>query len=129
MSWQESQKRGTRSEGQEEIMECDMLGVDLLGVDTIDSGAGTGSATKIGLLLGGVGAGAVLMYLLDPERGRTRRARLANQINSKANQFVRAAESKGRHLRNRAQGMAHELGLDKRLRSNQSAQTQPVNSL
>ena len=110
-------------------MECDMVGIDLLRSDMIDSGTGIGSGGKIGLVLGGVGAGALLMYLLDPDRGRMRRAKLADQINSNANRLFRAAESKGRHLRNRARGMAHELGLHKTPRLNQASQTQPTNSL
>jgi|GEM_PF-2742328 len=110
-------------------MECDMVGIDLVESDVMENATGGGSAGKIGLLLGGVGAGALLMYLLDPERGRTRRAKLAGQINSNANRLVRAAESKGRHLRNRAQGMAHELGLHKTPGLNQSNQAPPTNSL
>jgi hypothetical protein len=110
-------------------MECELEGIDLTEAGMIDGGAGTSSnVTKLGLVLGGVGAGALLMYLLDPDRGRTRRARLGDQINSKANRVARVAGAKARDLRNRAQGMAHELGLDKTLRLNQSKQTQPTNS-
>jgi hypothetical protein len=63
---------------------------------------------SIGLLLGGIGIGAALMYLFDPERGRGRRARLGDQLASKANRLGEAAGSKARDLRNRAQGIIHE---------------------
>jgi hypothetical protein len=68
-------------------------------------------ANKIGLLLGGIGAGLLLMYLLDPNRGRGRRAKLKDQLTSKARRLGREAESKTRDLRNRAQGLLHETGL------------------
>ncbi len=67
-------------------------------------------ANNIGLLLGGVGLGALLMYLFDPDRGRGRRARLGDQLSSEVNRLGEAAEAKARHLRNRAQGVMHEAG-------------------
>ncbi len=69
---------------------------------------GTAGANNIALLLGGIGLGALLMYLFDPDRGRGRRARLGDQLTSKVNRLGEAAESKARDLRNRAQGVLHE---------------------
>src|SRR4051794_16687185 len=66
------------------------------------------SANSIGLLLGGIGLGALLMYLFDPDRGRGRRARLGDQLTSKVNRLSEAAEAKGRDLRNRVQGVMHD---------------------
>ena len=68
------------------------------------------STGSFGMLLGGIGLGAALMYLFDPERGRGRRARLSDQLASKANRLGDKAEAKARDLRNRAQGMMHEAG-------------------
>ncbi len=65
-------------------------------------------ADNIALLLGGIGLGALLMYLFDPDRGRGRRAMLSDQLTSKVNRLSDAAEAKARHLRNRAQGVIHE---------------------
>jgi hypothetical protein len=62
------------------------------------------------LLVGGIGIGAILMYLFDPDRGRGRRARLSDQVSSKANHLKGAAGSKARDLKNRAQGVFHEVG-------------------
>lgn len=73
--------------------------------------AACGGLNHLGLIAGGLGAGALLMYLLDPDRGRGRRAKITDQVTSKANQLSRAAGSKARHLRNRVQGVAHEIGL------------------
>jgi hypothetical protein len=70
---------------------------------------GTG-AGNVGILLGGIGIGAALMYLFDPDRGRGRRARLGDQIAGTANRLGDAAGSKARDLRNRAQGIIHEAG-------------------
>jgi gas vesicle protein len=68
------------------------------------------STSGFGMLLGGMAAGAALMYLFDPERGRGRRARLSDQLASKANRLGDRAEARARDLRNRAQGMMHEAG-------------------
>ena len=73
------------------------------------SGYSTG-AGGVGMLLVGVGIGAALMYILDPERGRSRRARLSDQAMSKINRLGDAAASQARDLRNRAQGLVHEAG-------------------
>jgi gas vesicle protein len=73
------------------------------------SGQGTDiGANNVGLLIGGIGIGALLMYLFDPDRGRGRRARLGDQLSSKVNRLGEAAEAKARDLRNRAQGVVHE---------------------
>jgi hypothetical protein len=73
--------------------------------------AAAGRASKIGLIAGAVGAGALLMYLFDPERGKGRRARLNEQLTSQANRLASAAGAKARHLSNRAQGVAHNWRL------------------
>src|SRR5215510_227962 len=61
---------------------------------------------KTAALLGGIGLGAALMYLLDPDRGARRRA-LARD---KAVHFGRVAGerlgARSRDLRNRARGLA-----------------------
>ena len=68
------------------------------------SGAGETAA-----LLGGIGIGAALMFMLDPERGRRRRAMARDRAVSAANKTVRAFASTSRNLNNRAKGMASEL--------------------
>jgi len=68
------------------------------------------SAGSVGVLLGGMAAGAALMYLFDPDRGRGRRTRLSDQTASKLNRFGDRAGAKARDLRNRAQGLVHEAG-------------------
>ncbi len=81
-------------------------------VNTTGDGRGGAvySAAGVGMLLGGMAAGAALMYLFDPDRGRGRRARLSDQAASKINRFGDAACAQTRHLRNRAQGLMHEAG-------------------
>ena len=68
------------------------------------------STSDIALLLGGMAAGATLMYLFDPQRGRGRRARLSDQAASKINRFGERAGARARDLRNRTQGLMHEAG-------------------
>jgi nucleoside-diphosphate-sugar epimerase/osmotically-inducible protein OsmY len=65
------------------------------------------------LLIGGIGLGAALMYLLDPDRGRRRRTHLRDQAVHAAHAVGDAADATARqlrHLRNRAQGVAAEMG-------------------
>ncbi len=63
------------------------------------------------LTLGGVGIGAGLMYILDPDRGRRRRALVRDKIARGVNETGRAIGSVGtvsRDLGNRARGiLAH----------------------
>jgi hypothetical protein len=56
----------------------------------------------------GMGLGAGLMYLFDPQRGRSRRAWIRDKGMKAARQATEAAGDFGRDLRNRAQGMMHE---------------------
>ncbi len=66
-------------------------------------------------LVGGALLGAGLMYLLDPDRGRRRRAMLRDQMVHLVNRTPDAAETAVRDLYHRAQGLAAEAGS--RLRS------------
>jgi hypothetical protein len=68
------------------------------------SHAGAYAATGVGTLLLGAG----LMYLLDPQRGRERRARVMDQATGIINRTSRTCRQMGRDLRNRAKGYAHE---------------------
>ena len=61
---------------------------------------------KATALLTGLGIGAALMYVLDPERGKRRRALVRDKAVSLANQTGRAVAKKSRDLSNRAKGMA-----------------------
>ncbi len=72
--------------------------------------AGEGASAGV-LFLTGVGLGAALMYLLDPERGRTRRKLLGDKLTSLTNTAGERIASKSRDLRNRAQGALAETGL------------------
>jgi hypothetical protein len=59
-------------------------------------------------ILGGLGAGAALMYLMDPQRGNQRRALIRDKASSWSKKTREAIDTKARDLRNRAQGMLHE---------------------
>jgi hypothetical protein len=59
-------------------------------------------------LLGGLGLGAVLMYLLDPERGRRRRAMVRDRVASRACDTEVFLKKSRRDLGNRARGFAAE---------------------
>jgi hypothetical protein len=74
------------------------------------SHSGFGTACFVSAVATALGAGALLMYLFDPERGKGRRNRLKDQTASKVNQLTCATGSKARDLRNRAQGVVHDLG-------------------
>lgn len=64
----------------------------------------------------GLVLGAGVVYLLDPDRGRRRRALLRDQLVHAGHGLEEAARSGTRHVRNRAVGLAHEIraGLTER---------------
>jgi hypothetical protein len=57
------------------------------------------------MLLVGMALGAGLMYVLDPEGGRRRRALMRDKAYSWANDARGLAEKKARHLGNQARGV------------------------
>jgi hypothetical protein len=59
-------------------------------------------------LVGGLGLGAALMYLFDPDRGRRRRALIRDKAEGAANKAGDYAGKMSRDLRNRAYGMVAE---------------------
>src|SRR5215813_4006719 len=61
------------------------------------------------LFLGGIGLGAGLMYIFDPDRGRRRRATARDAAHHIANAFDDAVGKTSRDLSNRAQGIVAEL--------------------
>ena len=60
------------------------------------------------VLVGGLGLGAALMYVFDPDRGKGRRAAIRDKVDSAAHQIGDAAEKMGRDISNRAQGVMAE---------------------
>jgi len=54
-------------------------------------------------------AGVAVQYLFDPQLGRTRRARLVDQIGARARRLSRLAGKKMRYQKGRLQGVAHNL--------------------
>ena len=61
------------------------------------------------LILGGLGLGAGLMYIFDPDRGRRRRATARDTAHHLANAFDDAFGKTSRDLSNRAEGLVAEL--------------------
>lgn len=60
-------------------------------------------------ILGALGAGAAAMYLLDPDRGRSRRALIRDKAVGLGNDVKKGVTSTTRDLSNRAKGMMHEV--------------------
>ena len=63
---------------------------------------------KIFAILGGIGAGAALMFLLDPDRGRRRRALIRDKAVGLSNDLRKTMDKKSADLKNRAEGLVHE---------------------
>jgi hypothetical protein len=63
---------------------------------------------KTGMLLTGMGIGAGLMYILDPDRGRRRRALARDKAVRTWNRSERYVGKVSRDLANRTRGLAHE---------------------
>ena len=61
------------------------------------------------LILSGLGLGAGLMYIFDPDRGRRRRATARDAAHHIANAFDDAVGKTSRDLSNRAEGLVAEL--------------------
>lgn len=59
-------------------------------------------------ILGGLGAGALLMYLFDPNGGRRRRALIRDKAVGISHDVRDTVSAKSRDLSNRAQGLMHE---------------------
>ena len=59
-------------------------------------------------LLTGLGTGALLMYLLDPERGNRRRALIRDKMVKLNRQTQESVSGKVKDMSNRAKGMLHE---------------------
>ena len=59
-------------------------------------------------LVGGVGLGAALMYIFDPDRGKRRRALVRDKVEAAGNKVSEKAEKMGRDLKNRAYGVVAE---------------------
>ncbi len=77
--------------------------------------------TAVGFCAAGVG----LMWLLDPDQGRTRRARLTQQGQRILNQTSRSFHSTGRHLRNKLTGYS---AVAQRTLNEKLAQREPAAS-
>ena len=56
-------------------------------------------------LIGGVGLGAALMYVLDPDKGRRRRVLMRNQATHSIHKTMDALDTTARDLRNRLRGL------------------------
>jgi hypothetical protein len=63
----------------------------------------------LGILVGGLGLGAALMYVLDPERGKRRRAIVRDKALSGAHEAGERIAARSRDLSNRARGVAAGL--------------------
>ena len=65
---------------------------------------------ELTLLASGLGLGLGLMYILDPDRGRRRRALVRDKLASAANKAPDAISATARDLSNRARGVAAQAG-------------------
>ena len=64
--------------------------------------------TRILAILGGLGAGAALMYLFDPNGGRRRRALIRDKAVGVSNDLRQGIHARTHDLANRTRGMIHE---------------------
>jgi hypothetical protein len=67
------------------------------------------SRTPLGRVLFGAAIGAGIMYLLDPDGGRRRRALVRDQLVSAGHRASDAVGAKSRDMTNRARGVVAEL--------------------
>ena len=60
-------------------------------------------------IISGAGMGALLMYFLDPDRGRRRRAMVQDQATKARRKLSDAADATARDVRHRGSGLWWEL--------------------
>jgi len=65
---------------------------------------------ELTLMAGGIGIGAAVMYMLDPDRGKRRRGLVRDKLASAAKKTPRAIGVTARDFSNRARGLASEAG-------------------
>ena len=65
--------------------------------------------TTVAVALAAFGLGAAIMFILDPDSGRRRRAIARDKAVGAANDAADAVENTARDLRNRAQGTVAEV--------------------
>jgi osmotically-inducible protein OsmY len=73
-------------------------------------------------------AGAAAAMLMDPVRGRSRRARLMDQAGAQARDLKRQMEQRARYERGRVKGMAHEMTHDEAMPTDDETLRQKVRS-
>jgi gas vesicle protein len=89
--------------------------------------------SQVNWMLGGVALGALTMFLLDPDRGRRRRALARDKMYSAAVKTRKRVDAKSRDLANRAKGLRAEASHilsdrdepENREKSDKSADNQP----
>jgi hyperosmotically inducible periplasmic protein len=59
------------------------------------------------------GSVALAMYLFDPNQGRTRRAKLADQLRAVIRRGTRATSQKAEHARGQLEGARHAISSDR----------------
>ncbi len=73
-----------------------------------ERGGRSGGSSGAMMLLYGLGLGAALMYLLDPEHGGRRRERLSERLAGLSNKTADLAGKTSREIRGRAQGVVSQ---------------------
>lgn len=62
------------------------------------------------IIVGLVSLAGLITYLLDPDRGRARRARLSDQLSAKGRDISSAVAAKAKYQKGVFEGVAHEVG-------------------
>lgn len=74
----------------------------------VDGHHGFGGGSLIGTAVGALGIGALLMYIMDPQQGRRRRARARDQAIGRWNETRQYLQNKARYAAGHLKGYAHE---------------------
>lgn len=64
---------------------------------------------RFGAFVAGFGSGMAIAYLADPDRGRSRRARLGDQSKARLRDAARTTKSKLEYRKGVARGVVHDL--------------------
>jgi len=77
-------------------------------------------------IMSGLGVGAALMYLFDPEEGNRRRTMLRDKAMSMSNKAQGAMSGRVQDLSNRAKGLLHETRSTLGATSTETADNQTI---
>jgi hypothetical protein len=81
------------------------MGIRTINEKEMKMSQGSINGSEINWMLGGIALGALIMFLLDPSKGRRRRALARDKMHSATLKAHKRIDAKSRDIANRAKGL------------------------